>query len=299
MSNGTAALGASRVPSPKSPALRRQVSRGILYVVVVLLSILFMFPFFWTVSSSLKSSTEVFVFPPLWLPKVPQWVNYETAWTRYPFPRWYLNTFEIVILRTAGVVISSCAVAYSFARFRYRGRDLLFVVTLGTMMLPSEVSLIPQYILFYRLGWINTIRPLWVPAWLGGGAFNIFLLRQFMMSIPKELDEAAFIDGASYPYILSMILLPLMKPVLATVLVINFISTWNDFMGPLIYLNTAKKLTVSVGLRWFAVSPREGGKPEDHLLMAACVMAAVPPIILFFAAQKQFVQGVVLSGIKG
>ena len=175
----------------------------------------------------------------------------------------------------------------------------MFIVTLGTMMLPSEVTLIPQYILFKELGWLNSIRPLWVPAWFGGYAFNIFLLRQFILSIPREFDEAAIVDGASYPRILTSILLPLMKPVLATIAVINFIGGWNDFMGPLIYLTSPENFTLALGLRYFNVAPGQAGVPQQHFLMAAVVMSTAPCILLFFAAQRYFVQGIVMSGIKG
>lgn len=269
------------------------------YALLAVLSVLFMFPFFWTVSSSLKSASEVYIFPPLWLPSVPQWGNYAAVFRLIPFLQWSINSAVVVVLSTAGVLVSATLVSYSFARFRYPGRDVIFILTLGTMMLPAEVTLIPQYLLFRELGWLNTIKPLWVPAWFGGYAFNIFLLRQFIMSIPRELDEAAIVDGASYPRILFSVLLPLMKPVLATVAVINFIASWNDFLGPLIYLTSPENFTLAVGLRYFNVTPGQPGVPQNHLLMASVVMATAPCIVLFFAAQRYFVQGIVMSGLKG
>jgi multiple sugar transport system permease protein len=168
-------------------------------------------------------------------------------------------------------------------------------------MLPSQVTLIPQYILFYRLGWIDTFQPLWVPAWFGGGAFNIFLLRQFLMSLPRDLDEAARVDGAGTFRVFWAILLPLCKPALAALAVISFLASWDDFLGPLIYLNSNEKFTLALGLRFFqtARGTEQGGAPTLHLLMAASVLAVVPPIILFFCAQRYFVRGIVLSGIKG
>ena len=187
----------------------------------------------------------------------------------------------------------------AFARFEYRGRDTLFLITLGTMMLPAQVTLIPQFVLFHKLGWVPSIKPLWVPAWLGGGAFNIFLLRQFIMSLPPDLDEAAVIDGASYPRIFWRIIVPLCKPALATVAVLSFIGRWNDFIGPLIYLNTRDTFTLAVGLSYFQNLPEQPGVPLQHLLMAASVLAILPILALFFSAQKYFVQGIVLSGIKG
>jgi multiple sugar transport system permease protein len=269
------------------------------YAALLTMAAVFTFPFFWTVASSLKTAAEVYVFPPIWLPAAPQWENYATVFKIIPFLRWFANSVVVVLLSTVGVLASSTVVAYSFARFRYHIRDVLFVVTLGTMMLPAEVTLIPQYLLFKELGWLNSIKPLWIPAWFGGYAFNIFLLRQFILSLPRELDEAAIVDGASYPRILVSILVPLMKPALATVAVINFIAAWNDFLGPLIYLNSPETFTLALGLRYFNVSPSQPGVPQNHLLMAAVVMATAPCILLFFAAQRYFVQGIVMTGLKG
>jgi multiple sugar transport system permease protein len=280
-------------------ALDRRLSVAGTYAGLSLIGILFMFPFFWTVSSSLKTAAEVYVFPPLWLPATPQWRNYPSVFEIIPFTRWFLNSLVVVLLSTVGVLLSSAVVAYSFARFRYHGRDLLFLVTLATMMLPAEVTLIPQYLLFKELGWLNSIKPLWVPAWFGGYAFNIFLLRQFILALPRDMDEAAIVDGASYARVLVSILVPLMKPALATVAVINFIAAWNDFLGPLIYLNSPENFTLALGLRYFNVAPGQPGVPQNHLLMASVVMATAPCILLFFAAQRQFVQGIVMSGIKG
>jgi multiple sugar transport system permease protein len=198
-------------------------------------------------------------------------------------------------------VLTSTFVAYSFARFRWPGRDIIFAITLATMMLPGEVTLIPKYILFKNLGWLNTILPLWIPAWFGGGAFQIFLLRQFILSLPRDFDEAATIDGANPWQILRFVLLPLLKPVLATVAVLHFIWTWNDFLEPLIYLASPEKFTLALGLRYFNVTPggQTSGLPTEHLLMASVVMSTVPIIVLYFVAQKYFVQGIVMSGIKG
>jgi multiple sugar transport system permease protein len=280
-------------------ALDRRLGVGGTYLALSLIGAVFMFPFFWTVSSSLKTAAEVYVFPPLWLPATPQWRNYATVFEIIPFTRWFVNSLVVVVLSTVGVLLSSAVVAYSFARFRYHGRDLLFLVTLSTMMLPAEVTLIPQYLLFKELGWLNSIKPLWVPAWFGGYAFNIFLLRQFILALPRDMDEAAIVDGASYARVLVSIVIPLMKPALATVAVINFIAAWNDFLGPLIYLNSPENFTLALGLRYFNVAPGQPGVPQNHLLMASVVMATTPCILLFFVAQRQFVQGIVMSGLKG
>ena len=285
-----------------SSSRRRQANplgRLVAYGYMAVLAALFMFPFFWTAASSLKSTSDVYVYPPIWIPAILHWENYPTVFSLVPYGTWFLNTVIVVTLSTLGVVVSGALVAYSFARFRYPGRDLLFIITLGTMMLPAEVTLIPSYLLFKYLGWLNTLKPLWVPAWLGGGAFNIFLLRQFILSLPHDLDEAAIVDGASYARILQSILLPLMKPALATVAVINFIFGWNDFLGPLVFLTSPENFTLAVGLRYFDVTPNQPGVPQLHLLMAAVVMGTAPVVLLFFFAQRYFVEGVVLSGIKG
>jgi multiple sugar transport system permease protein len=279
--------------------LRARIGAAFLYFFLVLLGAIFLFPFFWTLTSSLKDVWELYQFPPAFFPKVPIWANYARVVEKVPFLAWTLNSVKVVVVSTAGGILSSSVVAYSFARFKYRGRDAIFMLTLGTMMLPAQVTMIPQFVLFHKLGWIDSLRPLWVPAWFGGGAFNIFLLRQFMMTLPLELDEAAIIDGASFLRVFTQIVFPLCGPALATVAVISFIGAWNDFQGPLIYLNSREKFTIALGLNYFKGVPESGGVPMDNLLMAASVLATIPCIALFFAAQRYFVQGIVLTGIKG
>ena len=277
-------------------------ARGILYLVVIILALVFGFPFFWTVSSSLKTAPELGVYPPRVLPAQPQWSNYPRVFSiiRHPVGRWFMNSLFVVAVTSLGTLISATLVAYGFARFRFRGKDLLFMVTLVTMMVPGQVTLIPQFILFNKLRWVNTFRPLWVPSWFGGGAFNIFLFRQFFLTLPMELDEAARIDGAGYWRTLQSVLLPLCKPVLATVAMISFMGKWGDFMGPLVYLNKPRMFTVALGLRYFHVSPGfEHGDPLQHILMAATVMSIVPCVVVFFVGQAYFVRGIVMSGIKG
>lgn len=266
---------------------------------LILMSIISIFPFLWTLGSSLKQPYEIFNYPPTLFPSVPQWVNYVTVFTIAPFFHWLLNSVFVVVASTLGVVVTSSLVAYSFARFRYRGRDVMFILTLGTMMLPAQITLIPQYVLFARMHWINTLYPLWVPLWFGGGAFYIFLLRQFFLSLPRELDEAALIDGAGYFRIFWNILAPLCVPAIATVMIISFIGTWGDFLSPLIYLNTPNEFTVAMGLYFFQNNPDLGGIPTQNLLMAASIVTVIPPVVLFFAMQRYFIQGVVLAGIKG
>ncbi len=278
-----------------------QVGRLLLYAFVIFLCILFGFPLFWTLMSSLKTPADLFAYPPIWIPTDPQWINYQSVTTipRIPITTWAINSTIIVVLGTVGTIITASLVAYSFARFEYRGRNTLFVITLATLMIPAQVTLIPQFVLFHRLGWINTLLPLWVPLWFGGSGFAIFLMRQFFMALPRDLDEAALIDGAGYFRIFWSILMPLCKPVLATLGIISIIDLWGDFLGPLIYLNSPEKFTVSVGLQFFNSVPDIGGEPMQHLLMAACVLSMIPIILIFFLGQRFFVQGIVMSGIKG
>ena len=281
--------------------MRNQVWRSLLYATVSLLGVLFMFPFFWTLMSSLKTVPEMYAFPPAWVPARPQFSNYLRITEVVPYGPWLLNTIVLVSLTTSGTVLTSSMVGFAFSRFEFRGRDILFLLTLGTMMIPSQVTLIPQYILFHRLRWLNTTRPLWVPSWFGGGAFSIFLVRQFVSTIPPELDEAAVIDGAGYFRIFWQIIAPLCRPALATIAVITFIGVWNDFMGPLIYLTSKSKFTIALGLQFFKQGGGQGqeGEPLQHILMAATVVTVLPCLVLFFSVQRFFVRGIVLSGIKG
>jgi multiple sugar transport system permease protein len=269
------------------------------YVLLSIAAVMFFFPFFWTVMTSLKRPAEILLFPPTVFPQIPQWHNYVRVFEKVPFIHWTGSTLFIVFASTTGMLLSASLAAYGFARFDFRIKEVLFIITLGTMMLPAQVTLIPQFVLFHKLDWIDTFKPLWVPSWFGGGAFAIFLLRQFMMTLPRDLDEAALIDGASFVRIFWNILIPLCKPVLATLAVISIIGRWNDFLGPLIYLRSGEKFTLAIGLNFFRFVPESGGQPLQHLLMAASVMSTAPLIILFFSAQQYFVQGIALTGIKG
>ena len=295
------ATAAPRARGAVRPKVRRLLKPLQLYLALIVLAIVFMGPFVWTVFSSLKTAAELYVFPPRLLPDVVQWHNYAEVLDVVPFLQWTKNSLTVTVLALVGAVLSSSFVACSFARFHYPGRDLFFLITLGTMMLPAEVTIIPSYLLFFRIGWLDTLKPLIVPAWLGGGALQIFLMRQFFMSIPRDLDEAAYMDGANPVRVFWSILMPLSKPALATLAVIGFVGLWGDFMGPLIYLNSAEKFTLSVGLRYFQTVEGYMGssEPREHLLMAASVMMVAPPITLFFLAQRYFVQGIIMTGIKG
>ncbi|MCB0087717.1 MAG: carbohydrate ABC transporter permease [Caldilineaceae bacterium] len=281
----------------------RTILRIALYVVVALGAAASMLPFVWTFLSSGKSVNELYRYPPTWWPEQMRFVeNYIEIFNVVPFARWLWNTALVTALALLGAVLSATIVAYGFVRFRFPGRDFFFFVTLATLMLPTEVTLIPTYLLFKNFKWIDTYYPLIVPAWFGGGAFNIFLMRQFMLSIPHDLDEAAKIDGASSWRILWQIIVPLCKPAIATLATLGFIANWNNFLGPLIFLNTESKYTVAVGLRYFQSAVAQGSavaRPQDHLLMGAALLVALPCLILFFIGQKYFVQGIVTTGIKG
>ena len=272
--------------------------KALTYLWLVVLSAIMGFPFLWTVSSSLKTPPETQVFPPLLFPAIPQWENYVHVFVAQPVAHWFLNSLIIALIAIPGAVITGTLVAYSFARFDYPGRDLLFMVLLSTMMIPYEVTLIPQYLVFVQIHWTNTFLPLIVPAWGGGGAFTVFLLRQFFMTIPRDLDDAASVDGATSLRVLWSVIAPLSRPALATVAILLFLNTWNDFLGPFIYLNDPNLFTMSVGLRFFQTVPESLDVPKDNLLMAATVIMSLPAIILFFAAQRYFVQGIVMTGLK-
>ena len=300
-SPGMLSLRGSSEPGRRNSGLQR-IS---VHAVTVLLAVLALFPFVWTLASSLKTPSELVLFPPPLLPYEFQWGNYPEMWNSVPFGRWTTNSLFITVLGTLGAVISSALVAYAFARFRFPGRDTFFVLTLATIMLPVEVTIIPTYLLFFNFGWIDTPWPLIIPQWFGGGAFNIFLMRQFIMSLPRDLDEAARVDGASYLQTLLHVLLPLCIPALATVAIITTISNWDAFLAPFIFLNSKDNLVLAVGIREFQSQGAAtggavvGGLRRDHLLMAASTLMTLPVIALFFAFQRYFVRGAVMSGIKG
>ncbi len=258
-------------------------------------ALVILFPVAWMVSTSLKTELEALKMPPVWIPAKPQWRNYYDALTFNPFGLYFKNTAIYSITVMLGEAISSSFIAYGFARLRAPGRNFLFLFVLSTMMVPYQVTLIPQYILFSKLKWLNSYKPLIVPAWFGS-AYLIFLLRQFYMTLPKEYDEAAIIDGATPLGIWWRIILPLSKPALGAVAIMSFIWHWNNYLGPLVYINDNRKFTVSLGLSMFRTP--FGGTPW-HWLMAASLAAVLPCVIVFFFAQRYFIQGIVISGVKG
>jgi len=292
----------NRRPQARKSRLQSQRNPWLMQLALLTASALFIFPLLWLISTSLKPIEEALHDPPVWIPSRILWHNYPDAFTYgskelgyIPFLVYARNTLILAVLTVSGAVASNALVAYAFARMRWPGRDFLFAVTLATMMVPFPVLMVPTYGLFKALGWIGTFRPLWVPAWFGN-AFSIFLLRQFFRTIPFELSEAAKIDGCSEWGIFRQVILPLAKPALAVVALFTFMGTWNDFMGPLIYLIDQKTFTLGLGLQ--AYQSQHGGTPWN-LLMAATTMVIAPVLILFFLAQKQFIQGIAMTGLKG
>lgn len=269
--------------------------RLFIWLMMVGIAIIMVLPFVWLVSSSLKLEQRVFQFPPQWIPNPIKVINYYEALTLKPFLNIYLkNTMIIAFLNQVAILVSASFCAYGFARLDFPGRDFWFSVVLATMMIPFFAILVPQFVIFTRLGWTDSFLPLTVPYFFGGGAFNIFLFRQFFRTLPKELSDAARIDGCNEFAIYWRILLPLTAPALITVSIFTFLFSWNDFIGPLLYLNSPEKLTVAIGL----VAFRGAMRTRWNLLMAASTAMTLPVIFLFFILQRYFIRGVVMTGLK-
>lgn len=288
----------SNVATVNWTSVGRRTARTVFYLVTVLLALIFLFPFMWTLSSSLKTGPEIQSFPPRLFPRTPQWGNYVVAWRSIDFGMFFINSTIVTGLSVIGQLMSCFLVAYGFARLRFPGREALFLLCLSGMMMPVYVTIIPLFMIFRQVGWIDTLKPLIVPSFFGG-AFGIFLLRQFIMSIPYELDESALIDGASRLTILTRIILPNSKTALAALAIFSFMGSWNAFLGPLIFLNSPEKFTLSLGL-WFLRSyAGDPSLPRDHLLMAGSIITTLPVLLVFASAQRYFIQGIVMTGIKG
>lgn len=286
--------GAAWQQSRRNQTLATQI---LAYIVVTAGAVILMIPFAWMLSSSLKPLDQIFVEPPQWIPQPIMWRNYIDAWTALPFTQFLLNTLFITGLGLMGSIFTSALVAYGFARYRFPGRDLLFIILLSTMMLPYVVTLIPAFLIWRTFGLINTYDPLVIGALFGGGPFFIFLMRQFMLTIPEEMEEAARIDGANTFQIFTRIILPLVRPALLAVGIFSFQGFWNDFLGPLIYLNGMIKYTMTLGMFFFVGGASEA--PKWHWLMAMSTLIALPILAIFFLAQRQFIEGITLTGLKG
>ncbi|MDI7275972.1 MAG: carbohydrate ABC transporter permease [Anaerolineae bacterium] len=289
---------AARIEALRRRQLRRARSfatRALTHAALIFFAMVFALPLYWMVSNAVKPNAEMFLVPPRWVPSQFLWDRFARAFTYIPFALYTWNTFYVTVYNVVATLISCTLVAYGFARLEWKGRDAVFAVLLATMMLPYQVTLIPQYIIFSRLHWVGTFKPLTVPAWFGN-PFLIFLLRQFFMTVPGELTDAAKIDGSSDLGILWRIFVPLSRPALATMSVFTCMWNWNDFFWPLIYLTNQKQFTLSLGLYNFVgfVARTEWG-----LLLAGSTMMTILPVILFFFAQRSFIEGISLTGIRG
>jgi multiple sugar transport system permease protein len=271
------------------------IRRILLYLFAAILCICFIFPFFWMLRTSLMELKQIFLLPPVFLPDPLYWQNYPEAFGHFPLLRFIGNSFLISILSVVGAVFTSSLCAFGFSRIQWKLREPIFTVVLCSMMLPYAVTIIPTYLGWNMVGGVDTYLPLILPSWCGGGAMYIFLLRQFFLSLPKELDESAIVDGAGYFTIYSRIILPLTKPALIVVMLFSFQASWNDFLSPIVYLNTTDKYPMSVGLQLFSSSY----SVAYGELMAVAVIAVLPCVLLFFAGQKYFIEGIALTGIKG
>ncbi len=271
----------------------KQVQHALIHLVLVSVVFVLLFPTLWALSTSLKPLGDIFLYPPKWIPNPIRWQNYGDAVNTFPFWRYFTNTFIITALSIVGKVLSVTLVAFAFSRLQWWGRNTLFFIMLTTLMLPPHVTLIPQFILFKQLGWINTFLPLVVPEFFGG-PFLTFLCRQFFMSIPRDLDDAARIDGCSSLDVYWRIIMPMSAPIIIAVVIFVFNGQWNEFLHALIYLQSPDKFTLAVGLRFFI---GEAGT-SWHLLMAAALLTMLPVLVIFFLGQKYFIQGIVFTGVK-
>ena len=270
-----------------------KVTKNILqHLVIYALAIIVIAPFLWMILTSFKDMSEIYVYPPKWLPEKFNFDNYVNAFTAAPFGRYYLNSLIVALAVTLGQLITCSMAAFAFARLRFKGRDILFYIFLGTMMIPYNVTMIPSFMVLYWLGWIDSYYALIVPGL--ASAFGTFLLRQFFITIPRELEEAAYIDGATRFQVLRRIIVPLAKPALATLAIFTFMGVFNDFIWALIVINSEQMQTVQLGLAIF----RDRYLTEWDLLMAGSVTAVLPILIVFFFAQKYFIKGITLSGLK-
>ncbi len=278
--------------APQSPAY--YAGRLLIYALLLLGIVMYAFPLVWMIFTALKDNTEIMRMPPSLLPEAWKWSNFPNALKEFPFFLYLRNTLFIVAFQMLGNVSSAAIVGYSFARLRWPGRDIWFVVLLSTMMLPGVVTMVPTFIMFKNFGWMNTYLPFIVPTFCGS-AFNIFLMRQFFRGIPMDLSESARLDGAGEFITFARIILPLCKPALATIAIFSFMGCWNDYMGPLLYLNDASKFTITYGLRSFQLEH----DTDWPYLMAAATIISLPTVMLFFFCQRYFIEGITLTGMKG
>ncbi|OWA36829.1 sugar ABC transporter ATP-binding protein [Saccharibacillus sp. O16] len=265
------------------------------YIMLALITVLFIGPFLWLIRSSLMDLSQIFTMPPEWIPRPVRWDNFSRAMTVLPFGTYFVNTLVITAAVMVGTVLSSSVAAFGFSRVEWQGRNIVFAILMSAMMLPGAVTLIPSFLGWQALGFYDTFYPLIVPAYFGGGIFNIFLLRQFYLTIPRDFDEAAFVDGASYFRIYRSIIFPLSRSAIIVVALFCFLASWNDFMGPLIYLKSENLFTLALGLQMFQGTYTA----QWDLLMAASAVVVLPCVVVFLVGQKYFLEGITLTGLKG
>lgn len=287
--------GSSLGKSNNKRDVKRFLGLTTLQILMTVILISFLVPTLWMISSSIKASTEIFVHPMVWFPESPQWRNYVDIFKVLPFGRFAWNTIVVTGLAVLGTIVSSMMVGYSFARLRWPGRNFWFGLMIATMLLPEVITLVPRFLIFRSLGWIDTFYPLIVPYWMGATALYIFLVVQFLRGIPMELEEAALIDGASRIQILTQIIVPLSKPVLATIAVFALIQHYNSFLEPLIYLNSMDNWTLALGIR----ALNDSNVQHWEWVFAAGTIMLAPVLIVFVLAQRYFVQGITMTGFGG
>ncbi len=273
---------------------RKRASRVALHAVMIVLSIAFLLPFFWMLSTALKSKEQLYLMPPVWIPRPMMWSNFKQASEFVPLFSYMGNTLMVAALDVLGTIMVCPLVAYGLSRLQWKGRDTLFLITLAVMMIPTEVTMVPSFILFSSLGLVGTYVPLFIQSFFGR-PFMIFLMRQFFLGLPGELEDAARIDGASEFRIFRQVMLPLVVPGILTIGLFRFMNTWNDFTGPLLYLNKSSMYTISIGLQMFTTQY----ETEWSLLMAASIITISPVVFTYFLVQKRFIEGITFSGIKG
>lgn len=284
-----------RIEEPKMKTLKEKIGQFLVYLVLTILAILFLIPLAWIISSSLKRNSQIYHLPPIWIPNPIVWSNYINVFKLVPIAQYGLNSLIVSGLSTVGTVLSCSFVAFALARLKWPGRNAVFMMVLGTMMLPIVVTLVPTFIIYTKLGWLDTFLPLIVPSWFGANAFFIFLLRQFMSGIPIELDEAARMDGASSLRILFQIVFPLAKPALATVIIFSFLGSYNDLLQPAMYLTSTSKYTLTLGM--YSMAGTYGN--FWPYVMAGSVIMALPILVVFILFQDQFIQGIQMTGLSG
>lgn len=270
---------------------KKRIGDTIMFIILCAGAVIILFPIAWMLCTALKSAPEVALYPPKLLPEKPMWENFVIAWQKAPFTQYTINTLKIVFFNIVGGVLSNSFIAYGFAKINFKGKGFLFSIVLATMMIPGFVTLVPTYVIFSKLHWVDTYLPLIVPTFFGN-AFHIFMMRQFYNTIPNELSEAARVDGAGHFYIWGKLMMPLVKPVMATVALINFKGSWSDFQGPLLYLSDREKYTLQLGLNVF----KGQGYTEWNYLMAVSFLSMIPILILFFCFQDYFVEGMNVGG---